>query len=100
MSSLSLTSFLHRPQNLSAWSPLKADLPFQVLQSPDPVTRSLSAALPENLSMRFEFNAITHAWMLAMTDARSGEVVRQIKVFTAHANVGLLPTGQWVDKVV
>jgi hypothetical protein len=50
--------------------------------------------------MRFEFNAITHAWMLAMTDARSGEVVRQIKVFTAHANVGLLPTGQWVDKVV
>jgi len=50
--------------------------------------------------LRFEFNAITHAWMLAMTDAQSGEVVRQIKVFNAHANGGLPPTGQWVDKVV
>jgi len=79
---------------------LKAALPDQAPQTPDPVPRSWSAGVPEDLSLRFEFNAITHAWMLAMTDAQSGEVVRQIKVFNAHANVGLPPTGQWVDKVV
>jgi hypothetical protein len=100
MSLLNLTALSHRPQNLPAWSPLKATLPDPAPQSPDPVSRSLSAAVPEDVSLRFEFNAITHAWMLAMTDAQSGEVVRQIKVFNAHANVGLPPTGQWVDKVV
>ena len=98
MSSLTLTALSHRPQNLPAWSPMKAALPDPAPQSP--VSRSLSAAVPEDVSLRFEFNAITHAWMLAMTDAQSGEVVRQIKVFNAHANVGLPPTGQWVDKLV
>jgi len=104
MSLLTLTSLSHRPQNQPAWSPLKVDtqagIPVQAPPSSDPLTRSLPAAVPNALSMRFELNAITHAWMLAMTDAQSGEVVRQIKVFNAHANVGLPPTGQWVDKLV
>lgn len=100
MSSLTSTALSHRPQPVPAWSPLKAALPDQAPQTPDPVPRSWSAGVPEDLSLRFEFNAITHAWMLAMTDARSGEVVRQIKVFNPQPTAVLHSTGQWVDRVV
>lgn len=56
----------------------------QATPSADPLTSGLSPDVPSTLAMRFEFNAITHAWMLAMTDSQSGEVVRKInlKVFT------------------
>jgi hypothetical protein len=33
--------------------------------------------MPSTVALRFEFNAITLVWMLAMTDSQSGEVVRK-----------------------
>jgi hypothetical protein len=58
--------------------------------------------MPSTVALRFEFNAITLVWMLAMTDSQSGEVVRKInlKVFTPQANGGLHQSGQWIDRVV
>jgi hypothetical protein len=43
---------------------------------------------------------MTHAWMLAMTDSQSGEVVRKIKVVNPPGNGGLHQSGQWIDRVV
>ena len=120
MSSVSSTTFSLRAQDALGWDPLKALTPVQEpqLQSPrasptmdkaqqatpsaDPLTSGLSPDVPSTLAMRFEFNAITHAWMLAMTDSQSGEVVRKInlKVFTPLANGGLHQSGQWIDRVV
>jgi len=50
----------------------------QATPSAAPLTRALSPDVPSTLAMRFEFNAMTHDWMLAMTDSQSGEVVRKI----------------------
>ena len=64
--------------------------------------KSQVMALPSTLDMRFEFNALTQAWMLAMTDANSGDVVRKIdlKGFSHGASVSLHQSGHWIDKAV
>ena len=121
MSSVSSTTFSLRAQDALGWDPLKALTPVQEpqLQSPraapamdkaaqqatpsaDPLMSGFSPDVPSTLAMRFEFNAMTHDWMLAMTDSQSGEVVRKInlKVFTPQANGGLHQSGQWIDRVV
>lgn len=79
---------------------------------PEPVKRAEPMALavakpqpmvlPSTVDMRFEFNALTQAWMVAMTDANSGDVVRKIdlKGFSRSANGSVHASGHWVDKVV
>ena len=57
---------------------------------------------PSTVDMRFEFNALTQAWMLAMTDANSGDVVRKIdlKGFSHGPSGSLHQSGHWIDKAV
>ena len=66
------------------------------------VAKSQVIAPPSTVDMRFEFNALTQAWMLAMTDANSGDVVRKIdlKGFSHGASVSLHQSGHWIDKAV
>ena len=74
-------------------------------KAPDPpkpeAVQSVVAALPSTVDMRFEFNALTQAWMLAMTDSGTGDVVRKItlKGFSG-SSAGLHQSGHWVDKAV
>jgi len=60
------------------------------------------AALPSTVEMRFEINALTQAWMVAMTDTSSGDVVRKIplKGVARDPSMGLHQSGAWVDKAV
>lgn len=64
--------------------------------------RSALAAAPAAVDMRYEFNAVSQTWMLAMMDARSGDVVRQISL--KNFSRGLPSTGHtaghWIDKAV
>lgn len=66
------------------------------------VTKSQVIAPPSTVDMRFEFNALTQAWMLAMTDANSGDVVRKIdlKGFAHGPSGSLHQSGHWIDKAV
>jgi hypothetical protein len=52
--------------------------------------------------MRYEFNAVSQTWMLAMMDARSGDVVRQIslKNFSRGLPSSGHTAGHWIDKAV
>ncbi len=108
MSSVTSTTFSLRAQDALAWDPLKAVRPIQEPQSPppqaapaaSPLTRASFDEVPSTVAMRFEFNAMTHAWMLAMIDSQSGEVVRKIKVVNPPGNGGLHQSGQWIDRVV
>ena len=61
-----------------------------------------AVTLPSTVDMRFEFNALTQAWLLAMTDSASGEVVRKmdLKGFTRGASEGLHVAGHAVDQKV
>ena len=60
------------------------------------------AALPSTVEMRFEINALNQAWMVAMTDTSSGDVVRKIplKGVARDPMLGLHQSGAWVDKAV
>ena len=57
---------------------------------------------PSTVDMRFEFNPLTHAWMVAMTDANSGDVVRRIdlKGFGWGDRASQHQSGHWIDKSV
>ncbi len=70
------------------------------LPSPDPLQHGVT--LPSTVDMRFEFNAFTHAWLLAMTDSGSGDVLRKIalKGISGGGTPGLHQAGQWIDKAV
>jgi len=64
--------------------------------------RSALAAAPAAVDMRYEFNAVSQTWMLAMMDARSGDVVRQIslKNFSRGLPSSGHTAGHWIDKAV
>ena len=65
------------------------------------VAQAPAVTLPSNVDMRFEFNALTHAWMLAMTDASSGDVVRKIALKgISGGSAGLHQSGHWIDKAI
>ena len=119
MSSVSFSSLPFRPQTLPSAERLlapQAEASHEVrkeapLKPPaaqkdtKPVQAEAAQApavtLPSTVDMRFEFNALTQAWMLAMTDASSGDVVRKIalKGFSG-GSAGLHQSGHWVDKAV
>lgn len=65
------------------------------------VGQAPAVSLPINVDMRFEFNALTHAWMLAVTDSSSGDVVRKIALKgISGGSAGLHQSGHWIDKAV
>jgi hypothetical protein len=63
--------------------------------------QSAVISLPSTVDMRFEFNALTQAWILAMTDSSSGDVLRQISLKgLSGSNAGVHQSGHWIDKAV
>jgi hypothetical protein len=115
MSSVSFSNLPFRSQAQSATERLLAPQAeaLQVTRAKQPVAQkdikpvqsevaqAPAVTLPSTVDMRFEFNALTQAWMLAMTDASSGDVVRKIalKGFSS-SSAGLHQTGHWIDKAV
>ena len=112
MSSISL---IHSAYKLSDGGnyPLELRPPAPESQAPEPPTasgrstpqempQSALAAAPAAVDMRYEFNAVSQTWMLAMTDVRSGDVVRQIslKNFSRGLPSSGHTAGHWIDKAV
>jgi uncharacterized FlaG/YvyC family protein len=58
--------------------------------------------LPNPVALRFEFNANTRGWVIALTDSDSGEVVRKIalKDFSRSTSAAQGPFGNLVDRTV
>ena len=112
---MSSISFIYSSYKLTDWSnsPLELRPPEPESQAPEApktsdrpnqqeTTRSALAAAPASLDMRYEFNAVSQTWMLAMMDARSGDVVRQIslKNFSRGLPSSGHTAGHWIDKAV
>jgi len=112
---MSSISFIHSSYKLTDWSnsPLELRPPEPESKAPEaPKTsdrstqqetaRSALAAAPAAVDMRYEFNAVSQTWMLAMTDVRSGDVVRQIslKGFSRGLPSSGHTAGHWIDKAV
>jgi len=115
MSSVSFSNYSLRAQELSASSRLQG--PYsemakrgesveltaadKVAEPSRPEAAQPVVTLPGTVDMRFEFNALTQAWMLAMTDASSGDVVRKIalKGFSG-GRADLQQAGHWIDRAV
>jgi hypothetical protein len=110
MSSVSFSNVSLRPLDLLLSKPETVQQEPAVkrptaLKAPEPPTpeavQSVVAALPSTVDMRFELNALTNAWMLAMTDSGSGDVVRKIPLKgLSNSSSGLHQSGHWIDKAV
>ena len=115
MSSVSFSNLPFRPHALPQAErlPLPQDEARQEVQGKPPVAhkdippvqpevaQAPAVSLPSNVDMRFEFNALTHAWMLAMTNASTGDVVRKIALKgISGGSAGLHQSGHWIDKAV
>jgi hypothetical protein len=112
MSSFSLSNFSLQPQNRALGDRLVAPqaklLPqVESAQRTGEFTSTESAqaavsAVPSSMDMRFEFNAVTKAWMLTMTDSGSGDVVRKIALAAFSQSNSAAPhrSAIWIDKAV
>lgn len=112
MSSFSLSNFSLQPLNRVLGDRLLApqtDLLPQAesaqrtgdFKSPESAQAAV-ATLPSTMDMRFEFNAVTKAWMLTMTDSGSGDVVRKIALaaFSESNSAASHRSAIWIDKAV
>jgi len=63
---------------------------------------AIVAAVPSTLDLRFEFNAVTQAWMLTMTNSGSGDVVRKLAIaaFSGSKSALVHRSAMWIDKAV
>lgn len=97
-----LDVLLSKPEAVQQDPALKRPTLAKAPEPPQPqVVQSVVAALPSTVDMRFEFNALTQAWMLAMTDSGSGDVVRKIALKgLSGSSAGLHQSGHWIDKAV
>jgi hypothetical protein len=97
-----LDVLLSKPETVPQQSAVKRPTAAKAPEPPQPEpVQAAVAALPRTVDMRFEFNALTQAWMLAMTDSGSGDVVRKItlKGFSG-GSAALHQSGHWIDKAV
>jgi hypothetical protein len=97
-----MDSRVFKPETLPQEPVAKRSQPANVAVLPQPeAIQSAVISLPSTVDMRFEFNALTQAWMLAMTDSGSGDVLRKISLKgLSGSNAGLHQTGHWIDKAV
>ena len=117
MSSISLTNFWTQTLNRSFADRLLS-LQTDLLPQAESVQRSATAkfgelsrpesakaavaAVPSTLDLRFEFNAVTQAWILTMTNSGSGDVVRKLAIaaFSGSKSSVVHRSALWIDKAV